>query len=108
MSETTTLPQYRHVWDTTELSVEASADFQVVSNHGYMVRVYKIELTDYPPATRWATRSVTIEGLHIRKDGQPGAHRRGGMWQDGEPMPTNLAALVEAVRPGWWAGGIDV
>lgn len=98
-----TIP-YIHDRDDTVLLVEAATDFRVMSSHGYMVRVYSITLTDYPDS-RWAVRSVQIEGLHIRKDGQPGAHRRGGLWKDGQPLPAELAAVVERHRPGWWEGG---
>jgi hypothetical protein len=40
---------------------------------------------------------------HIRKDGQPGERRRTGRWNAPEELPSNLAALVEAARPGWWS-----
>lgn len=91
--------RYRHARDTRYLRVDASEELRITSNWGYVVRVYDIHLTDYPDGDR----SVSIEGLHIKKDGQPGSHRRTGSWDAPAPLPPALAEIVEDTRPGWWS-----
>lgn len=94
-----TLPSYRHRRDTMHVDIPSQEDFRVlVARYGWTVRVYDLDLTDYPDGRR----TVEIEGLHIRKDNRPGAHRRGGQWTCPEPLPANLAELVEDIRPGWY------
>lgn len=83
--------RFEHLYTTMFLVVRRDLDMRVETKHGWTVRVYDVELVDRPGGDR----PVHVEGLHIRKDGQPGAHRRTGSWQ----------APVEDARPGWWVGG---
>lgn len=62
------------------------------------IELREIKLVDYPNGNK----CVFAEGRHIRKDGEPGRHRRGAWWDAPQPMPDVVRALVEAERPGWW------
>lgn len=105
----TALPHgVRHVRTTQHLKSAPSGrnnpagHLEVMTPHGWTVRVYDLDLCDWPDGSR----TVYVEGLHIKVNGEPGRTRRSGSWADGvgERLPTEIAEVVEAARPGWWTG----
>lgn len=85
----------------TSATLRITEEIRVAIEHNLTIELRQIKMTDWPDGSR----SVIAEGRHIRKDGEPGRHRRGRFWRHPEPLPEAVRAIVEDARPGWWTEG---